>query len=117
MAQGFRLQARNITRRGHRQRAIGVLVAMTLMLAAFAPFLGPPTAKAVGVIPAGLPSYFSFGLSSNSSSIDWMTQSGSPWDMRYQYLSGGANTGNGWATWNTNGGFAANYMADSAAHG
>ena len=26
-------------------------------------------------------------------------------EFRYQYLAGGANTGNGWATWNTNGQF------------
>jgi hypothetical protein len=30
----------------------------------------------------------------------WMTGSGVPWDLRYQYLAGGVNTGNGWSTWN-----------------
>jgi hypothetical protein len=39
-----------------------------------------------------------------------MTGSGVPWNARYQYLAGGANTGNGWATWNSNGGFATNYI-------
>ena len=29
-----------------------------------------------------------------------------PFAFRYQYLAGGANTGNGWATWNANGDFA-----------
>ena len=28
-----------------------------------------------------------------------------PFGFRYQYLAGGANTGGGWATWNTNGDF------------
>ena len=28
-----------------------------------------------------------------------------PFGFRYQYLAGGVNTGNGWATWNTNGQF------------
>ena len=28
-----------------------------------------------------------------------------PFGLRYQYLAGGVNTGNGWATWNTNGDF------------
>lgn len=35
--------------------------------------------------------------------------------FRYQYLAGGANTGNGWATWNTNGDFARFYIQDSIA--
>jgi hypothetical protein len=39
-----------------------------------------------------------------------MTGSGVPWNARYQYLAGGANTGNGWATWNSNGGFATSYI-------
>jgi hypothetical protein len=36
--------------------------------------------------------------------------------FRYQYLAGGVNTGNGWATWNTNGQFVSYYIADSVAH-
>ena len=36
--------------------------------------------------------------------------------FRYQYLAGGVNTGNGWATWNTNGQFVSWYVADSAAN-
>jgi hypothetical protein len=37
--------------------------------------------------------------------------------MRYQYLAGGVNTGNGWATWNTNGAFVTYYVQDSVANG
>lgn len=33
--------------------------------------------------------------------------------VRYQYLAGGLNTGNGWATWNPGGSFASNYIAES----
>jgi len=40
-----------------------------------------------------------------------------PFAFRYQYLAGGANTGNGWATWNTNGDFARFYIEDSVANG
>ena len=40
-----------------------------------------------------------------------------PFGMRYQYLAGGMNTGNGWATWNANGTFASMYVKDSWAHG
>ena len=35
--------------------------------------------------------------------------------FRYQYLAGGVNTGNGWATWNTNGDFATYYIQESIA--
>ena len=40
-----------------------------------------------------------------------------PFKFRYQYLAGGVNTGNGWSTWNPNGAFVSDYIADSAAHG
>ena len=44
-------------------------------------------------------------------------RSTAPFAFRYQYLAGGVNTGNGWATWNTNGDFARFYIQDSAASG
>jgi hypothetical protein len=37
--------------------------------------------------------------------------------FRYQYLAGGVNTGNGWATWNTGGEFPRYYIQDSVANG
>ena len=37
--------------------------------------------------------------------------------MRYQYLAGGVNTGNGWATWNTGGAFVTWYVQESVAAG
>ncbi|WP_203524161.1 hypothetical protein, partial [Haemophilus influenzae] len=36
---------------------------------------------------------------------------------RYQYLAGGANTGNGWAGWNPNGTFVSNYITETQANG
>jgi len=36
--------------------------------------------------------------------------------FRYQYLAGGVNTGQGWATWNENGSFVTRYISDSVAH-
>ena len=39
-----------------------------------------------------------------------------PFGLRYQYLAGGVNTGNGWATWNTNGDFVKWYVQDSVAN-
>ena len=38
-----------------------------------------------------------------------------PFGLRYQYLAGGVNTGNGWATWNTDGDFVKWYVQDSVA--
>ena len=37
--------------------------------------------------------------------------------LRYQYLAGGANTGEGWATWNAGGAFVRSYIEESAATG
>ena len=37
--------------------------------------------------------------------------------FRYQYLAGGVNTGNGWATWNPDGEFARYYIEESVANG
>jgi hypothetical protein len=59
-----------------------------------------------------------FGLASQPSDISWMVDSGVPWNYRYQYLSGGVNTGQDWATWNSPAGaFASGYMTDSGRHG
>jgi hypothetical protein len=47
-----------------------------------------------------------------------MVESGVPWVARYTYLSGGVNTGAGWASWSARpGDYAATYAAASAAHG
>src|SRR2546421_262785 len=55
-----------------------------------------------------------FGLENSPTDLAWMTASGVPWKYRYQYLAGGANTGNGWETWNSpSGAFASYYMTDS----
>jgi hypothetical protein len=37
-----------------------------------------------------------------------------PFGYRYQYLAGGVNTGNGWATWNPHGSFVTMYIRESA---
>ena len=40
-----------------------------------------------------------------------------PYGFRYQYLAGGANTGNGWATWNPDGAFVSEYIKESQDNG
>jgi hypothetical protein len=49
--------------------------------------------------------------------ITWLKNSGTPWDSCYQYLAGGVNTGNGWATWNADGFFATKYLQEADAAG
>jgi hypothetical protein len=39
-----------------------------------------------------------------------------PFGFRYQYLAGGVNTGQGWATWNPDGTFVTNYVQESIDH-
>src|SRR5215203_4400413 len=67
-------------------------------------------------IPAGLPTHFGVGLSNFD--VSWITGSGVPWSLRYQYLAGGVNTGDGWAGWNSPPGqFALSYINASRGAG
>ena len=69
-------------------------------------------------IPAGIPQHFGLGLMNNPQQLDWMTSSGIPWDYRYQYLTGGVNTGDGWSTWGyPAGSFLDDYLQGSAENG
>ncbi|MBI3857768.1 MAG: hypothetical protein HY293_18965, partial [Planctomycetes bacterium] len=62
-----------------------------------------------GAVPAGLPAHVAVGL--GNFDLTWPNASGVPWGYRYQYLSGGVNTGSGWSTWNAPAGeFALLYM-------
>ena len=75
-----------------------------------------------GTIPSGFPGFFSFGVTSSpggTTTLDAMrSQNGTTFSFRYQYLSGGVNTGKGWETWNQPAGqFATLYMQESAQHG
>jgi hypothetical protein len=67
-------------------------------------------------IPAGWPSTLQLGMADSPGGAAALRQS-VPVGFRYQYLAGGANTGGGWATWNTNGDFARYYIEDSRANG
>ncbi len=81
-----------------------------------------PVPSGTGFVPAAFPSYLSFGVMSNpgtASVLDSMhSQNGTVFNFRYQYLTGGVNTGHGWETWNQPAGqYATNYMQESAQHG
>ncbi|HEY6506405.1 MAG TPA: hypothetical protein VIY56_00245 [Vicinamibacterales bacterium] len=67
-------------------------------------------------LPAGWPSRVELGMAGGPGGAAAMRAT-APFTFRYQYLAGGANTGSGWATWNTGGDFARFYIQDSMANG
>ena len=87
-------------------------LAVVLILLAF--LVTPAHAQAP--LPAGWPNQIELGMADGAGGAAAM-KSTTRFGFRYQYLAGGANTGNGWATWNTNGDFAKFYIQDSAANG
>ena len=113
-----------------RRRVPLVLVpALTLaVLALTAPAATPAGAASraaarlpVGLaVPKGLPTHLGLGLAAAPDSSElygWLPGSGIPWDYAYQYLSGGANTGHGWRTWNTSGQFPLWYAQGAHSNG
>jgi hypothetical protein len=67
-------------------------------------------------LPAGWPRSLELGMADSPGGAAAMEAS-APFSFRYQYLSGGVNTGAGWSTWNPNGQFVSYYVAESqAAH-
>ena len=75
----------------------------------------PPTPSAspgqLPRLPAGWPNTLELG---QADSPGGAAESGSRgFGFRYQYLAGGANTGNGWANWNPNGSFVTSYISES----
>ena len=73
-------------------------------------------AAAQAPLPTGWPARIELGMADSPGGAGAMKAT-APFLFRYQYLSGGANTGGGWATWNTNGDFAKFYIQDSVANG
>ena len=71
-------------------------------------------ASSLAPLPAGWPTTLQLGMADSPGGAAAMAAS-TPFSFRYQYLSGGANTGSGWATWNTNGQFVTYYIAESQA--
>jgi hypothetical protein len=84
------------------------------LLALFGLLLAPAQAQAP--LPAGWPNQIALGMADSPGGAAAMKAT-APFAFRYQYLAGGANTGGGWATWNTNGDFPRFYIQDSVANG
>jgi hypothetical protein len=81
---------------------------------AFISFLAG-SSHAQGPLPPGWPNRVELGMSDSPGGAAAL-KAVAPFAFRYQYLAGGANTGNGWATWNANGDFARFYIEDSIAN-
>jgi hypothetical protein len=95
------------------------LVAMSFAVAlAAAASAGSASARTVTPLPlpAGWPQHVLLGVADEPGDAQRLRRH-APFDARYQYLSGGVNTGGGWATWNVGASFASRYVNESiAAH-
>ncbi len=87
---------------------------------ATAVLVGAPAASArtssLPPLPAGWPHTLQLGLADAPGGAAALRRA-APFRFRYQYLAGGANTGQGWSTWNENGSFVTRYDAESWANG
>jgi hypothetical protein len=104
-----------------RRRVASLLGMLGCILLAAAALAGarsgiPNAARAAGVLPAGWPSTLQLGMADSPGGSAAMKAT-APFGFRYQYLAGGVNTGNGWATWNPGGAFVSYYIQDSIASG
>ena len=72
-------------------------------------------AHAAAPLPRGWPGTLQLGLADGPGGAAALRAS-APFGLRYQYLAGGVNTGQGWATWNPGGAFASGYVRESHAH-
>ena len=86
------------------------------ILGALVCLLAQPAAQSMAPLPSGWPNRMELGMADSPGGAAAMRAT-APFGFRYQYLAGGANTGGGWATWNTNGDFPKFYIQDSIANG
>jgi len=86
----------------------------TLTVLLSLPCAGP--ARAQAPLPSGWPARLELGMADSPGGAAALKAT-APFGFRYQYLAGGANTGSGWATWNSIGDFARFYIQDSIANG
>ena len=94
-------------------RRLPLLVWTLVFLAALSP--SPAASAALPPLPHGWPKILEIGLTDPPGGAAALRGS-APLRFRYQYLAGGVNTGQGWATWNPGGTFASAYVHDSWAH-
>ena len=90
-------------------RKAGLFFASGLLLSTTASAQLPP-------LPSGWPARVEIGAADSPGGAAALRAT-APFLFRYQYLAGGVNTSNGWATWNANGDFPTFYIQDSIANG
>ena len=73
-------------------------------------------ARPVAPLPRGWPHRLELGLTDGPGGAAKLRRS-APFGFRYQYLAGGVNTGQGWASWNPGGSFVSMYGRESQAAG
>ncbi len=109
---------------GKRLAVVGIgllwLLAITVVVGGAVWYFWPrPTlarAATMPPLPPRWPTSLQLGMSSGADGAAAMRQTAT-FGFRYQYLAGGVNTGNGWATWNPDGGFVTNYIRESDRQG
>jgi hypothetical protein len=87
-----------------RSRFASAFVLISALVAVAGATARPPAA--VPPLPRGWPRTLQIGMADSPGGAAALRRA-APFGFRYQYLAGGVNTGNGWATWNPNGTFAA----------
>ena len=63
-------------------------------------------------LPVGWPHHLALGVADAPGDAAAIHAT-APFDLRYQYLAGGVNTGHGWLTWDPNGSFVSDYARES----
>jgi hypothetical protein len=63
-------------------------------------------------LPHGWPHVLELGVADQPGGASAL-RAQAPFGLRYQYLTGGVNTGHGWSTWNPNGTFVTRYIDES----
>src|SRR5947209_16863190 len=91
-----------------------ILLVAASLLAALA--LAAPATALPAPLPRAWPHALQLGLADTPGDAAHL-RTEAPFGFRYQYLSGGVNTGHGWATWAPDGSFARAYVRESKAHG
>jgi hypothetical protein len=94
--------------------AIGAVVGVAVWL--LWPRPTPAQVQTLPPLPRSWPSTLQLGMFSGPDQAAAL-QATAPFGFRYQYLAGGVNTGNGWATWGPDGSFVTAYLRDSSQHG
>src|SRR4029077_1747796 len=89
---------------------LAALALVALALTAAAP-ASTSTSK-LPALPKGWPRTMQIGLMDSPDGAARLRRS-ARFGFRYQYLAGGANTGQGWSTWNPDGSFVTRYVAES----